>query len=121
MSTTTAPAELEVPIEILALLRENIRTSLEALGDQLSHVAGLDDGVEEVCDELEHAIDARRAFSQDADAFPSAAVRAAAGYVIADHASRISDDHLSVDEAELLVRRVRLCESLIEQADGVTA
>lgn len=60
---------------------------------------------------------AYRAFALDADTYPAAAVALAARAAraaIADAESRISDDHLSVAEAEFYIKRVRTCEALLE-------
>ena len=115
MSTTTAPAEIPVPRDLLPAFRENVKNSIEMLADSLkSAITDDEPELEDICDEIHLALMAHRAFARDADAYPADLVRLAAGYVIADAASRITDDGLTVDEAEFYVRRVRACEALRE-------
>ena len=63
---------------------------------------------------------AYRAFAFDADTYPAAAVALAVKEAIEDAESRISDDHLTVDEAEFYIKRVRTYEALLGSADPVT-
>lgn len=111
MSTTTAPAELEVPPELLPRLRENIRAEIAMHGQSLDES---DETFDADCDELERAIAAHRALAEDSASYPRDAVDLAARHTIREAASRLSHDHPSVDEAEMLVRRVRACEALLK-------
>ncbi|MEA2190743.1 MAG: hypothetical protein QOI73_864 [Solirubrobacteraceae bacterium] len=121
MSTITAPAEIEVPRDLLPTLRENVRLGLEMLADSLSHAVCNHEPIDDICHELELALAAHRAFAHDADAYPADAVCFAVRYTIQDARSRIAEDHVSVDEAELLVGRIRACEALQTAESLVTA
>ena len=115
--STTAPADIPVPRDLLPVLRENVERALQylALANRPSGVITREQ-LEQFCADVERVSAAWRAFTVDADTYPAAAVALAIKETIADAKSRISDDCLSVDEAEELVARVRGCEKLREMA-----
>ena len=118
---------IAVPADLLTLIRERVLVNLGSAGDVLEHAAWADpssiDEIDEVCKRVEGLIAARRVFAADADGYPVDMVAIAVDWVISDAESRIAHDGLSVDEAEVMVRRTRRCEGLrtaIEQS-AVTA
>ena len=128
MSTSTSTStEIAVPADLLNLIRERALVELGSVGDVLEHAAWAStpsiDEIDEVCKRVEGLIATRRVFAADGDGYPVDMVAVAVDWVISDAASRIANDGLSVDEAEVMVRRIRRCEDLrsaIEQS-AVTA
>lgn len=104
---------VKVPAELLPVLRESLRSDLAMYGQSLDENSEQFDAD---CDKIERAITARRALAEDNDAYQSGAVHFAAIAAIRDGESRIANDALSVDEAELCVRQVRACERLVAEA-----
>ena len=115
MSTTTAPAEIPVPRDLLPVLRKSVERALQylALANRPGCVVTHEE-LERFCADVERVGAAWRAFALDADAYPAAAVAIAVKEAIEYAESCIADDQLSVDEAEMYVKRVRACEKLLE-------
>jgi hypothetical protein len=105
--------EMAVSAETLALLREVALGDLDTVADSLHSDATNGRDIAPSCERMEDAIAVYRALAIDADAYPRTAVTAAAKGVIADAASRVRDDGLSIDEAEALIRRAREMEALV--------
>jgi hypothetical protein len=117
MSSITTPAEVPVPGHLLPALREHARVEVECRADYLARCLDDTEDFVEAIEALEQVIAVHRALRVDAEAYPSSVVSLAATYTIWDAASRIADDALDVDEAELYVRRVRECEALQAAAE----
>jgi len=114
-TTTTSPAEIEIPADLLATLRDETHREMEkaadALNDATHRLEGADD-LEAAIEQMEHVIAARRALATDAAEYPCELVSLALGYTISEYESRIADDHPTVEQAEHWVRLVRECEAL---------
>jgi len=126
MSTSTSTG-IAVPADLLPHIRERALVELGSVGDVLERAAWASTPsvaeIDEVCKRVEGLIATRRVFAADADGYPVDMVAIAVDWVISDAESRIAHDGLSVDEAEVMVRRTRRCEGLrtaIEQS-AVTA
>ena len=109
MSSTIA-----VPADLVAAMRDNMKVALPLDGFDSGDAV---DKVLAACDEIQRLADVLRALSVEADAYPREAVRVAAIETIEDAGSRISDDHLTVDEAEFYIDRIRACEALLAGLD----
>ena len=110
---------IEVPADLRPVLLKDTRADLINLGDNLMHASD-DDALAQAVAEIYRLHEAYRALSEDADAYPSDAVRTAAECTIRDSSWLVTDNQITIDEAERLIRRVRACEALAG-AEEVTA
>ena len=102
-----------VSSDALALFRKVVLEDLYSVAETLSFDARHEHNVAPACEQVEEAIAVYRALAVNTEAYPRTAVVAAAKSVIADAASRVRDDALSLDEAEILIRRARQMEALV--------
>jgi hypothetical protein len=125
--SATANDLITVPGDLLPVLRQRLVVELGRHAAHLAEVADrpepIDFEVDAACDRLESLIAAHRALTSDRPSYPAAAVSAAAEATIEDARYQIAESGLGVDQAELLVQRVRTCEALQAQTDrqAVTA
>jgi len=127
MSTqTTSPAEIVIPVDLLTTLRDEIARALEMAADALHSLCRPDADsyldkcrpdvdnyeLDEVIEQLELVIAARRAFATDAAAYPVEFVSLACGCTLRDYEDRFANDRVTVDQAESWVWIVRACEEL---------